>query len=182
MVRSLDILVMLPYLLVMNPDDLPPQPLSSGCHHVAMLTEDLDRFIDFYRSVFEARVVAELEEEGMRHALVDLGGGFHLHPFQLPRGSGSVARASGEMFRRGHLDHLAVNVGDPGAFETIRQRLVERGASDGTITDFGLVQTVSFDDPDGMDAEIAIAGVGEIRRFDQRRHNSGPLQFLGGPA
>ena len=33
---------------------------------------------------------------------------------------------------------------------------MEAGASDGTITDFGMVWTVSFEDPDGLDAEIAL--------------------------
>ncbi len=60
------------------------------------------------------------------------------------------------MFERGHLDHLAINVTDLEAFLELRHRLVERGASDDTITDFGMVWSVSFTDPDGLDAEVAL--------------------------
>ena len=63
-------------------------PVTTGCHHVALTTEDLDRFNDFFRAVFDAEVAWELAEGPMRHALVDLGGGFHLHPFELGDGAG----------------------------------------------------------------------------------------------
>jgi hypothetical protein len=37
------------------------------------------------------------------------------------------------MFRRGHLDHLALTAASRRAFDLARERLVERGASNGTI-------------------------------------------------
>ena len=142
-------------------------PLSNGCHHVALLTPDLDRLLEFYREVFDAEVVLDLDEGGLRHALVDLGGSFHLHPFQLADGA-EHADGSPAMFARGHLDHVAIGFDDPEAFEQARRRLVARGASDGTLVDWGPVRTVSFLDPDGMDCEIAIAGTGPARTFEER--------------
>ena len=43
--------------------------LGNGCNHVTVITENLDRFIAFYRDVFEAEVVLDLSEGDMRHAL-----------------------------------------------------------------------------------------------------------------
>ena len=129
-------------------------PLTNGFNHIALLTADLDRLIAFYVEVFDATVLADMEEQGLRHAMIDFGGGGCLHPFQLdgnPRGFGKP-----EMFERGHLDHIAINAADAESFETMRQRLVAKGASDGMITDFGRVCTVSFLDPDGFDAELAL--------------------------
>ena len=143
-------------------------PLSTGCHHVALLTDDLDRFCAFYGEVFDAEVWAKLEEDPLRHALVDLGGGFNLHPFQLLDPTDD-ARGSARMFGRGHLDHVAIRIDDPAAFEEARCRLVERGASDGALVDWGAVRTVSFQDPDGMDGEIAMAADAPIRSFDERQ-------------
>lgn len=129
-------------------------PLATGCNHVALVTSDLDRFVTFYTRVFDAEVLLDMREDGLRHAMVDLGGGFCLHPFEFD-GENPHGAASGEMFARGHLDHLAIAVDDPAAFTLLRQRLVELGATDGVLTDFGPVRTVWFEDPDGMGCEIA---------------------------
>lgn len=141
--------------------------LTNGCNHVAVITEDLDRFIDFYREVFEAEVDFDLDEDGLRHAMVRLGAGFALHPFQLPGGSPHAA-GSPAMFDRGHLDHLALDVADQATFEDLRARLVEAGASNGDVTDFGRVRSVSFVDPDGLDGEIAQWVDAPVRTFEER--------------
>lgn len=143
-------------------------PLAAGCNHIAMHTQDLDRLIAFYEEVFDAEVTVDMQEGPIRHALVDLGGGFCLHPFQHADGS-SHAAGSNAMFDRGHLDHLAIDVGDVETFQLLRTRLVDAGASDGTITDFGAVRCVWFEDPDGMGAEIAIWSDGDPLAFGDRR-------------
>ena len=139
----------------------------AGVHHVASLTEDLDRLTEFYRVVFDAEVTFVLEEDGLRHAMIELGAGAALHPFEItgnPHGRGLSSA-----FGRGHLDHLALNVADDATFERLRHRLVEVGASDGAVTDFGTVRSVSFRDPDGAECEIARwCGAGEPRRFADR--------------
>lgn len=149
-------------------------PRSAGCNHVALVTQDLDRFIDFYRTIFDAEVLAEVHEGDLRHALVDLGAGFALHPFEMVDGN-PYGVASDGMFDRGHLDHLAINVDDPEVFELLRTRLVEAGASDGTLTDFGAVRTVWFVDPDGMGSEIAMWAHGAPRDFEDRIQEPYPI-------
>jgi hypothetical protein len=60
------------------------------------------------------------------------------------------------MFGRGRLDHLALQAASLDTFDTIRGRLVEKGASDGFVTDFGPVLSVFFVDPDGLEAEVCV--------------------------
>lgn len=141
--------------------------LTNGCNHVALVTEDLDRLVAFYAEVFEAVVLWDVDEGGLRHALIDLGGGFALHPFQLADGS-PYGQGSSVMFERGHLDHVALDVADEATFEELRRRLVERGATDGALTDFGVTRNVWFEDPDGHGSEIALRVTGEPRTFDER--------------
>ena len=140
--------------------------MATGIHHVATVTSDLDRLIDFYTSVFDAEVTLDMDEDEARHAMIDLGGGLLLHPFELPESE--HAHGSAEMFERGHIDHLAIGVEDQERFEQIRSRLVTTGACDGTLTDFGMVRTVWFTDPDGMGCEIAITAGGAVRTFEDR--------------
>lgn len=141
--------------------------LTSGCNHVALVTEDLERFVRFYTEVFDAQLRWDLDEGPVRHALLDLGGGFGLHPFELAAGS-AHARGSATMFERGHLDHLAIDVPDVDAFEEVRRRLVACGASDGAVTDFGVARNVWFEDPDGHGSEIALWADAPPRTFAER--------------
>jgi catechol 2,3-dioxygenase-like lactoylglutathione lyase family enzyme len=140
--------------------------LSAGLHHVAMLTADLDAYLDFYTEVFDADVLVDMEEDGLRHAFLDLGRGASLHAFEMP--DHADARGRNEIFTRGHLDHIAINVEDRATFEELRRRLVERGATDGTVTDFGRVRSVWFQDPDGFGLEIALWQDEPMLRFNQR--------------
>jgi hypothetical protein len=90
---------------------------------------------------------------GTRHALLPLGGGAVLHPFEVPdaRPDGSAS----EMFHRGRIDHFALDAGDEPTLQRLRARLMAAGASDGTVTDFGPILSVPFRDPDGTHLEIA---------------------------
>lgn len=130
-------------------------PLSDGCNHVTMLTKDIDRFVEFYTRIFDAELrFGELEGD-LRHVMIDVGGGFCLHPFELPT---QDAHAEGlpDIFQRGHIDHFALDFVDAEDFETARRRLFEAGATTGQVRDFGVIKVLSFTDPDHMECEIAL--------------------------
>jgi len=126
--------------------------LLTGINHVAIMTEDLDRFTAFYTDVLEASVVFEETNPQFRHAILAVGGTSGLHPVQMAENN--HARASSTMMDRGHLDHLALDVPSREAFDEVRRRLVGRGASDGAITDLGPKLSFWFVDPDGMHIEV----------------------------
>ena len=128
----------------------------SGINHVTFLTADLDRLAAFYEEVFGARKLVELpiaEPQGPgRHALIGIGGRAALHPFEF---TGTDLPPPGQMFERGRIDHFALDVPDGDTFDRIRDDLIERGATNGTVIDFGVLRVLSFSDPDGRDVELA---------------------------
>ncbi len=126
--------------------------LLDGINHVAIMTEDLDRFTAFYSEVLKASLVFEETTPQFRHAIVSVGGGGVLHAVQAA--GNPHARASSAMTDRGHLDHLALNVPSREAFDEVRRRLVDRGASDGAVSDLGPKLSLWFVDPDGMHIEV----------------------------
>ncbi len=132
--------------------------LLSGINHVATLTGDTDRMHAFYRDVFEADVVSDLEEApegpGFRLSFVDIGGGTMLNVFQID--GNSEAQRQVPMFGRGRIDHLGLRAKDIAAFEEIRRRLIERGAADEFVTDFGQDLSLFFTDPDGLEGEVLV--------------------------
>jgi len=119
--------------------------LLNDIHHLTFITADLDRLIAFYERVFEARVTVDLEEDGLRHAFIEVGPHTVLHPFHVPGVEPPVGQP---MFHRGRLDHFALNAASEPAFREVRRRLVAEGASDGRVTDMGSLLNLGFTDPD----------------------------------
>ncbi len=125
--------------------------LLNDIHHLAFVTADLDRLTSFYRRVFDADVCVELQEEGVRHAFIELGPHTVLHPFQIP---GVVSPGPEPRFGRGRLDHFGLNAASVPAFRELRRRVMGEGAGNGVVTDQGSLLAFSFTDPDGAEHEV----------------------------
>jgi catechol 2,3-dioxygenase-like lactoylglutathione lyase family enzyme len=128
--------------------------LLSGINHVAVLTGDTERFLEFYGGVFDATHEPLQEQDGFRLTLVWIGPTAELNVFELDGNTEHERQVP--MFGRGRLDHLALEAGSIEAFDEIRQRLIARGSTDGFVTDFGHILSLFFRDPDGLEAEVCV--------------------------
>ena len=140
--------------------------LVAGIHHLTFLTADLDRSIAFYERIFDAQVTFDrTEENGLRHAFIDVGEGTVLHPFEV---AADKVPQRQPMLERGRLDHVALLATSEEAFREIRRRLIAEHAyaiEGGRITDMGgSVWSLSFHDPDG--AWVEVMWVGPNGRFE----------------
>jgi hypothetical protein len=52
--------------------------------------------------------------------------------------------------------HVGLAAASREAFDTIRERLVDAGASDGTVNDFDGALSVFFRDPGGLEGEVLL--------------------------
>jgi catechol 2,3-dioxygenase-like lactoylglutathione lyase family enzyme len=130
--------------------------LLDGFNHVATLTTDSARLHAFYEEVFDATVSHEVAPEpGTRLSFVDLGPEAQFNVFEID--GNSEAERQTPMFGRGRIDHFGLNAASLDAFNLIRDRLMERGACDGFVTDFGPVLSLFFRDPDGLEGEVCVA-------------------------
>jgi catechol 2,3-dioxygenase-like lactoylglutathione lyase family enzyme len=84
--------------------------------------------------------------------IMSIGGQSEFNVFEVP--GNTQARVQTPMFGRGRIDHFGLNAHSRETFEHVRVRLIQLGASDGTITDFGSKLSVFFRDPDGLEAEV----------------------------
>lgn len=128
--------------------------LLSGINHVAVLTGDTDRFIDFYAGVFEATHEVLQDRDEFKLTLVSVGPTAELNVFEVA--SNTEHERQVPMFGRGRLDHLALEAATIDSFDQIRDRLLERQATDGFVTDFGHILSLFFRDPDGLEAEVCV--------------------------
>jgi catechol 2,3-dioxygenase-like lactoylglutathione lyase family enzyme len=130
--------------------------LLNGFNHVAILTSDTDRFVRFYREVFDAEVVGSMDMDGQGFlTFVQVGTQADINLFEVP--GNTEPRRQAPMFGRGRIDHLGLQADSVEAFDEIRRRLIERGAADEFVTDFGPILSVFFRDPDGLEGEVCVA-------------------------
>jgi catechol 2,3-dioxygenase-like lactoylglutathione lyase family enzyme len=133
--------------------------LTKGFNHVAFLTTDMARLQDFYTQVFDAEILRDGPEtpasEGVRLSVIRVGPSSELNVFQVDGNTEALRQVP--MFGRGRIDHLALEAESLEAFETIRDRLMARGAADDFVTDFGPSLSVFFRDPDGLECEVCVA-------------------------
>lgn len=141
--------------------------LIRGLNHIAVMTEDLDRFIAFYAQVFEAETLFREDTPAFRHAILRAGEDAWLHPIEA---SGAAHGEAGPtMFERGHVDHIALTADSRAAFEVLRRRLLARGATDGAVEDLGAFHALWFTDPYGMRVEVALIVDPRLSRFHAPR-------------
>ena len=130
--------------------------LTDGLDHVATITGDADRLRDFYVDVFGATVEHDGPEfpGGPRMLIVNIGPATELNVFEID--GNTEAERQTPMFGRGRLDHIGLQAADLDAFDTIRRRLMDAGATDGTVTEFGRKISLFFRDPDQMECEVLV--------------------------
>ncbi|MFP5069121.1 VOC family protein [Pseudonocardia nantongensis] len=131
--------------------------LLSGVDHIACLTHDPARLGDFYRAVFDAEI-GSTRSHGQRGeetmTVMRIGPHTELNVFTVP--DSDEADRQTPMWHRGRLDHFGLHASSYAAFATIRERLIEHGASDGAINDFGSAYSMFFRDPDGLEGEVLV--------------------------
>ena len=142
----------------------------SGVNHVAIVTENLDRFVDFYTRMFGVEQVFR-QAEPLRHAILRTGPNSWLHPAEVT--GNPNAGASPKMFQRGHLDHIALTAASKESFETMRKRLMDARASNGEIEDLGPFHVIWFKDPDGMMGELTLIVDQELKGIHEPRPYGG---------
>ena len=129
-------------------------PLTTGFNHVATLSTDVDRTVDFYRAAFDATVVFEMarRDDHPRMVIVDLGGGAALNVFEAAPDEivGDRRRQGG----RGAIDHYGIAVDSRATLDVVRDRLVVAGAEVGDVQQLGDMWSLFFRDPDGMELEV----------------------------
>ncbi len=129
--------------------------LLDGFNHLAVLTADTDGFVTFFREVFEAEVLGEqlMGDEG-KLTFVKIGDDVEFNVFEV-KGNTEAERQT-PMLGRGRLDHFGLQAASLEAFEEIRHRLIDRGAADEFVTDFGQVLSMFFTGPDGLECEVCV--------------------------
>jgi catechol 2,3-dioxygenase-like lactoylglutathione lyase family enzyme len=132
-----------------------PDSSARGVHHIALLSSDVERTIDFYQGLLEfplSELFENRDYRGSTHFFFDIGIGNQLAFFDLPGlDLGDYAEVLGG------LHHLAISV-EPERWERLKGRLDDAGVGyahvDGT--------SIYFCGPDGERIELIADPLGEM--------------------
>lgn len=133
--------------------------LISQIHHIATATNDLEAMMSFYSEVFELEPHPGFPKDTPvgRVAFYDINGVemqiVEAPVEQAPTDTPAILLQAGL-----RLDHFTVSVDSQEAFDLIKQRLIDRGATDGTMTPFGEASLLPYTDPDGHRMEVVYFG------------------------
>ena len=132
-----------------------PASAARGVHHVALLSNDVERTVRFYQDVLEFPLTEMFENRdygGSTHFFFDIGNGNSLAFFDLPGlGLGAYAEVLGG------LHHLAISV-EPERWERLKANL-EREGIPYVVIDHS---SMYFNDPDGARLELISDPLGEM--------------------
>jgi catechol 2,3-dioxygenase-like lactoylglutathione lyase family enzyme len=135
-------------------DERPPSS-ARGVHHLALLSRDVERTIEFYQGVLEFPLTELFENrdyEGSTHFFFDIGNGNLLAFFDFP---GLDLGPYAEVL--GGLHHVAISV-DPERWQQLREKLDAAGIPYEHMSGTSLY----FSGPDGERLELIRDPLGEM--------------------
>lgn len=139
----------------LRPKEERPASSARGVHHVALLSSDVERTIDFYQGLLEFPLTELFENRdfpGSTHFFFDIGCGNQLAFFDFPGlDLGPYAEVLG-----GH-HHLAISV-QPGRWARLRTKLDDAGVGYAHIDG----SSIYFNGPDGERIELISDPLGEM--------------------
>ena len=133
--------------------DRPPSS-ARGVHHVALISSDVQRTIDFYQGLLEfplSELFENRDYQGSTHFFFDIGIGNQLAFFDLP---GLDLGEYAEVL--GGLHHLAISV-EPSRWAHLKAKLDDAGVEYAHIDG----SSIYFRGPDGERIELISAPLGE---------------------
>lgn len=133
----------------------------AGVNHLALVTNDMDKTVRFYRDVLQMPLVGTTgnRDEGYphRHYFLSIGRGasiafFEWKDVELPGRKDSGIPASGIQF-----DHVSIGVDSDDDLDALRKRLSDAGTDVSEVVDHGLLRSVYATDPNGISIEFSVS-------------------------
>lgn len=131
-----------------------------GVNHLAMITDDMDKTVRFYRDVLGMKVVGTVggvfDGKRMRHYFFSLGPAstiafFEWPDIELPPRKDSGVPATGRNF-----DHVSINVESEEVLRQVQERVRSHGVDATDFVDHGMVKSIYFEDPNGISLEFSV--------------------------
>lgn len=139
-----------------------PQVHYAGVNHLALVTNDMDATVRFYRDVLGMELVATTgnDPDGppYRHYFFSLGPGSTIAFFEWPDVELPPRKDSGIPASGRHFDHVSIGLTADDEIDRLRQRIERHGYEVSDPVDHGLVRSIYLEDPNGISLEFSVWG------------------------
>lgn len=132
-----------------------------GINHLAMVTNDMEKTVRFYRDILGFRLVAATGNRPgsypYRHYFFEIGPANSIAFFEWP-GLVEEFRKPAGLPVQGQLqfDHVSFNVEDEESLLALQRRLREAEIEVTRVVDHGFIHSVYFHDPNGIALEASV--------------------------
>ncbi len=130
-----------------------------GIHHLALVTNDMDKTVRFYRDILGMKLVATTGNRPgrpYRHYFFELGPHQTIAFFEWPGMLEEFHKPAGLPTRgRVQFDHVAFGVASVAELEALQQRLRAKGVEVTEIIDHTICKSIYFTDPNGIALEAS---------------------------
>ncbi len=132
----------------------------AGVNHLALVTDDMDKTVRFYRDVLGMRVVATLGGgvggQRMRHYFFSIGPKSCLAFFEWPGVKLPSAKDAGVPGSGRHFDHVSIGVDSMDTLLGLQRQAREHGVPATDLVDHGMLRSIYFEDPNGISLEFSV--------------------------
>lgn len=146
---------------VMTADrDLNPRrekmPTYTGINHLAMVTDDMDKTIRFWRDLLGMRLVAGLGRNGYRHYFFEISETDMIAFFQWSEVDNISKKGHGEPVKGPiAFDHVSIGVEDDDALWALKDLLQADGHWVSEVVDHGFIHSIYAYDPNQIPIEFS---------------------------
>ncbi len=130
-----------------------------GINHLALVTDDMDKTVRFYRDVLGMPVVATIGNYGrnnsFRHYFFKIGPANTIAFFEWPGIVPGPSKPAGVPVNERQFDHVSFNVADEEALLDLQARLRAHEVEVTRVVDHNFIHSIYFDDPNGISLEAS---------------------------
>lgn len=139
-----------------------------GVNHLALVTNDLNKTVRFYRDLLGMPLLGTLAGEAagqpFRHYFFGMGSNgliafFEWPDVELPARKDAGVPASGR-----HFDHVSITVESEEELLGLQARIRAAGVSTSDVVDHGIIHSLYFEDPNGISLEFSVW----VQAYDER--------------
>ena len=131
-----------------------------GIFDVALVTNDMDKTVRFYRDVLGMSVVVtfamDVNGQRIRHYFFSLGSSAYLSFLEWPGGELPLRKDAGVPASGRQFDHVTIAVDSEKALLEIQERVRAAGITAGDVVDHGFARVIFFEDPNGITLAFAV--------------------------
>ncbi len=125
-----------------------------GIVDVALVTNDMEKTVRFYRDVLGMSVVVtyaiDINGQRIRHYFFKLGLNSCLSFFEWPVVELPARKDAGVPAGGRQFDHVTIGVDSEETLMAIQKRVLEAGVKASDIVDHGIARAIYFEDPNGI--------------------------------